>query len=164
MLRKAADDHQIRGSAEEVLKLLRSNRRKDIIDLLIVRRIVEVEGARLAAMNASKKMIARLEEIVRKQKTSITSGSLAVEEDVRFHETLAKASGNQFIAYSVHLLRSRHWLNYAVIAIRAKLGAGLAVDHEEIIAAVKARNPDAALMTMQRHITTLLGEVERYWD
>jgi len=163
MLHKAATDHQVRTSAEEVLTLLKSNRRKDIIDLLIARRIIEGESAHLAAINASPRDVARLQAIVRKQKSSLNSGNLAVKEDVGFHEMLAKISGNKFIAYSVHLLRSQEWLNYAVIAIRAKLGEGLVVEHEGIISAVRDHNSAAARSAMEQHITKLIAEVERYW-
>src|SRR5439155_7144212 len=95
MLQKAAKDHQVRSSAEEVLKLLRSNRLQDIIDLLNVRRIIEGESARLAAMNAPPRAIGKLEDTVRKQKNSLKRGGLAVEEDVRFHEPREQVSGNK---------------------------------------------------------------------
>jgi DNA-binding GntR family transcriptional regulator len=61
------------------------------------------------------------------------------------------------------LLRSQEWLNYAVIAIRAKLGAGLAVEHEDIISAVRDHDSAAARSAMEQHITKLMAEVERYW-
>ena len=164
MLRKAVDDHQLRTSADEVLKLLKSNRRKDILDQLFVRRIIEGESARLAAENAPPKAIAKLEELVRRQKNSVQRGDLGVKEDVGFHESLAKASGNKFLAYTVHLLRSQEWMNYAIIAIRAKAGSSLGVDHEKIILAVKNRNPSRAQGEMHRHITKMIAEVEHYWE
>ena len=163
MLRKAADDHQLRSSADKVLKLLKSNGRKDIIDQLIVRRLIEGESARLAATNASTRDIAKLEDIVHRQKDLVHKGNLGVREDVGFHESLAKASGNRFLASTVHLLRSQEWMNVAIIAIRAKVGVGLVVEHEKIIAALKERNPAAAQAAMQRHITKMIEEVERYW-
>jgi DNA-binding FadR family transcriptional regulator len=164
MLRQAVHDRHIRGSAEEILRVLKRNRRKDIIDQLTVRRIIEGESASLAAMNASRKAIAKLEGIVQKQKSSITKGDLGVEEDVGFHESLAKASGNQIIVSFVHLLRSQEWMNYALTAIRTKVGTSLVVDHEEIISAMKSRNPAAARIAMQQHISKLIGDVERYWN
>jgi len=163
MLRTKAHDHRIRTSAEEVLKLLKSNRRKDIIDLLTARRVIEGESARLAAIHATEKDVAKLVEIVQQQRNQVNSGGLAVKEDVDFHESLAKISGNRFIAYSVHLLRSHEWMNNAVIAIRTKLGTPV-VEHEKIIAAVRDHDPEAAQRIMQRHMTKMMSEVERYWD
>jgi len=162
MLGSATKDHRVRASAEEVLKLLKSNRHKDIFDLLAVRRIIEEESAYLAAMNASAQDIARLEKSVRRQRKKIGAGDLGIEQDVDFHENLAKASGNRFIAYCVHLLRSQDWMNYAVIAIRAKVGSGIVVDHEKIISAVRDHNPAAARTAMRRHITKMTAEVRDF--
>lgn len=163
VLRNSAHDHRIRTSAEEVLKLLKSNRRKDIIDLLTARRVIEGESARLAALNATEKDVSKLEEIISRQRSQLESGDLGVKEDVDFHESLAKISGNRFIAYSVHLLRSHEWMNNAVIAIRTKLGKPI-VEHEKIIAAVKKHDANSAQEIMQNHISRMMAEVERYWD
>lgn len=163
VLHSSAHDHRIRNTAEEVLKLLKSNRRKDILDLLQARRVIEGESARLAAMFATKKDIAMLEDIVRRQRNQVERGALGVKEDVDFHESLARISGNRFIAYSVHLLRSHEWMNNAVIAIRAKIGKPI-VDHEKLVAALRAHNPNSAQKIMEKHITRMMGEVERYWN
>jgi DNA-binding FadR family transcriptional regulator len=162
LLGSATKDHRVRASAEEVLRLLKSNRQKDILDLLAVRRIIEEESAYLAAMNASANDIARLEKSVHRQRTKIANGDLGIEQDVDFHENLARASGNKFIAYCVHLLRSQDWMNYAVIAIRAKVGSGIVVDHEKVISAVENHNPVAARTAMRRHIMKITAEVKNY--
>jgi GntR family transcriptional repressor for pyruvate dehydrogenase complex len=162
MLGSATKDHRIRASSEEVLKLLKSNRHKDIFDLLAVRRIIEEESAYLAAMHASPGDIGRLEKSVRSQRHRIAAGDLGLEQDVDFHENLARASGNKFIAYCVHLLRSQDWMNYAVIAIRVKAGSGIVVDHEKIIAAVKDHDPSAARNAMRRHIRKMTVEVREF--
>jgi hypothetical protein len=87
---------------------------------------------------------------------------LGMEQDVDFHENLARASGNKFIAYCVHLLRSQDWMNYAVIAIRAKMGGGIVVDHEKVISAVRDHNPAAARNAMRKHIMKMTAEVKDY--
>lgn len=88
---------------------------------------------------------------------------MGVREDVGFHETLAKASGNKVIFLTVRLLRSQEWMNYVVTAIRAKVGTSLVVDHENILSALKERNAALARRAMERHIDKLVEDVERYW-
>jgi len=162
LLRKAAQDEQIRARADKLLKALDGRKQKDIIDQLTVRRIIEVESAGLAALHASRASIAKLEEIVRKQKDAIKKGRLGVGEDVGFHEALAKASGNKIISTTVHLLRSQEWMNYVVTEIRTKVGTRLAVDHQKIISALKKRNSSLARKAMERHLNQLIADVERY--
>ena len=161
-LRKAMHDEQSRARADELLKALDGRTQKDIIDQLTVRRIIEMESAGLAALHASRASIAKLEEIVRKQREAIKKGRLGVGEDVGFHEALAKASGNKIISTTVHLLRSQEWMNYVVTEIRAKVGTRLAVDHQKIITALKTRNASLARKAMERHLNELIADVERY--
>jgi GntR family transcriptional regulator, transcriptional repressor for pyruvate dehydrogenase complex len=164
LLRKAARDERTRNHADNLLKALDGKTQKDIIDQLTVRRIIEVESAGLAALHASQASIAKLEEIVRKQKDSIKKGRMGVGEDVGFHETLAKASGNKIISTTVHLLRSQEWMNYVVTEIRTKVGTSLVVDHQKIISALKERNSSLARKAMERHLNRLIADVERYWN
>ncbi len=117
----------------------------------------------MAATHATQTDIARLEAVVQKQKDSIERGEMGVKEDNSFHETLAKASGNKVIFLTVHLLRSQEWMNYAVTAIRSRMGTRLAVDHEKIISALKDRDTLSARRAMERHIDQLVADVERYW-
>jgi DNA-binding FadR family transcriptional regulator len=162
-LEKVARDRQNRAHANKLLKVLGGKTQKDVIDQLIVRRIIEAESASFAAVRASNALIAKLESIVQKQKDSIKRGEMGVREDVSFHETLAKASGNKVIFLTVHLLRSQEWMNYVVTAIRAKVGTSLVVDHENIVSALKARDASLARQAMERHIDQLLEDVERHW-
>ncbi len=162
LLRKATLDEQNRAHADKLLKALDGRTRKDIIDQLHVRRIIEVESAGLAALHASRSSIAKLEEIVRKQQRAIKKGRMGVGEDVGFHEALAKASGNKIISTTVHLLRSQEWMNYVVTEIRNKVGTRLAVDHKKIISALKKRNSSSARKAMERHLNQLIADVERY--
>lgn len=164
LLRRAAQDEQSRARTDKLLKAFDGRTRKDILDQLTVRRIIEVESAGLAALHASRASIAKLEKIVRKQKESIKKGRMGLGEDIGFHEALAKASGNKIIAPTVHLLRSQDWMNYLVTVIRTKVGTRLAVDHEKIISALKTRNPSLARKAMEQHLNQLMADVDRYWN
>lgn len=162
-LRRTASDITIRSRADRLLAVLKSSARKDIIDQLTVRRIIEGESASLAALNASRTSIANLEKIVANQRKSVKRGEMGVGEDVGFHEALAKASGNKIVFTIVHLLRSQNWMNYVITAIRARVGTRLVVDHEEIIAALKERNASLSRKSMEAHISKLIADVQRYW-
>jgi GntR family transcriptional repressor for pyruvate dehydrogenase complex len=162
-LRRLSRDWEKRARANELLQVLDGKSQKDVLDQLTVRRIIEAESAGLAAVHAPKDLIPKLNTLIRKQKESIKRGELGIKEDVSFHETLAKASGNQVIFLTVRLLRSQEWMNYIVTAIRAKVGSSLVVDHGEIVVALKGRDATLARRAMERHIDRLVHDVEQYW-
>ena len=149
LLRKLTVERQLESSGEALLKLLKRSGRKDIIDQLVARRVIETETAALAAVNATAQQIKVLEKFI---------------EQGDFHDTIAEASGNSVLAAMVILLRSQIWLNQIIAAIRAKVGGRLAVDHEEIISAIKGRKPDLARKAMEQHLNKLISDVDRYWE
>lgn len=164
LLEKLKRDRQIEISAQEFLQLLKRDSRSDIIDQLVARRVIESETCALAASNGSVESIEGLEELIARQRASVTQGKMAVEEDIGFHETIAEASGNKVLAGLVHLLRSQKQLSYIVAAIRAKVHTRFVVDHEEILQAIKTRKPTVARQAMEQHIDKLINDVDRYWE
>lgn len=164
LLKKLEHDHLIENSAQGFLTLLKQDSRKDIVDQLMARRVIEGETAALAASGASDKTISQLEDLIERQRQRVMEGQMAVDEDIGFHETIAAASGNNVLASMVHLLRSQKQLAYLVTAIRAKVHTRFVVDHEDILLAIKARKATSARQAMEQHISKLISDVERYWE
>src|SRR4030095_10674823 len=98
-------------SGERLLKLLRRTGRKDIIDQLNSRRVIEGEACALAAEHANPEQIERLEELVREAREMVARGEMGVKQDTDFHDLIAEASGNNVLAAIVAMLRSHAWLN-----------------------------------------------------
>src|SRR5262245_11017101 len=164
LLRKLTVERQLESSGETLLKLLKRSGRKDIIDQLVARRVIETETAALAAVNATAQQIKVLEKFIEQGYDLVGHGETGVKADVDFHDTIAEASGNSVLAAMVIMLRSQVWLNQIIATIRAKVGSRLVVDHEEIISAIKGRKPDLARKAMEQHLNTLIADVDRYWE
>ncbi len=164
LLHQLEEDRLLERSGEKLLKLLKRSGRRDIIDQLTARRVIESETAALAAANASARQIGELEHWVQKGYDLVQHGETGVGADTDFHDTIAEASGNSVLAAMVVMLRSQMWLNQVIAAIRAKVGGRLVVDHEEIINAIRAHQPDLARKAMERHMNKLISDVDRYWE
>lgn len=157
-------ERQLDNSGERFLKLLKRSGRKDIIDQLAARRVIECETAALASANATPEQIDRLEQIIAEGYDLVIHGQNAVAADVEFHGIIAQASGNSVLAALVVMMRSQAWLNQVIAAIRAKVGGRLVVDHEEIVQAIRARKRERARLAMQQHLTRLISDIDRYWE
>ena len=144
--------------------MLKRGGRKDIIDQLIARRVIESETAALAATNATSQQIHALEDLIAQGYALVEHGDTGIKADVDFHETIAAASANSLLSAMVTMLRSQAWLNQVIAAIRAKVGGRLVVDHEEIINAIKKRDPEMARRAMAKHLDKLIADVDRYWE
>jgi GntR family L-lactate dehydrogenase operon transcriptional regulator len=164
LLHKLEEERSLESSGDGLLKALKRGGRKDIIDQLSARRVIESETAALAAINATSQQIRALEELIAQGYDRVEHGDTGIQADTEFHDTIAQASGNNILAALVIMLRSQAWFNQLIAAIRAKVGGRLVVDHEEIVKAIKSRKPDLARKAMEDHLNKLISDVDRYWE
>lgn len=117
-----------------------------------VRRVLEVAVAERAARYAKSKDIAALQATVATMRTRAGDRRAYVEADIAFHRALAEATANPLwpaLLNSLNdLLRTNRLEGY-----RAGVSAERAADeHQEILNAVKAQQPQKAVAAMQRHL------------
>ncbi|MDP2700202.1 FadR/GntR family transcriptional regulator [Thalassospira sp.] len=129
-------------------------------DLQELRSILESWAARRAAENASDADIENLLHIYRQAHDPRRSPKYRVEDDHRLHMAIAKASGS-IIYY--HLMKMLHDVLHAALdEIRFNAFSGPSFDHmvqehhHMIVAAIAARDPDAAEAAMNRHLTAVV--------
>ena len=119
------------------------------------RRMIDGSIARMATGLITDAQIAKLHKLVEAQ-THLTRDSLGFRlADTEFHETIAAATGNTFlvtISHSLYVLG----MEYRRIAAETPnvLERSLA-EHKVIVAALEARNADAAEAAMQAHLLSV---------
>lgn len=153
----------LRSSSEALHHLVGSGGKDEILDLLEARRIIEREIIRLAVQRARDRDLRRLAQILRKQEQQVARGQLGVAEDVEFHDALAEIGGNKVLRQLLSVLRQQGQYTYVITYIRARVGGRLAVDHVEILEALRARDVDRAQRAVDDHLRKLMRDVERYW-
>jgi GntR family transcriptional regulator, transcriptional repressor for pyruvate dehydrogenase complex len=164
LLHRLEQERRLESSGDKLLKALKRGGRKDIIDQLSARRIIESETAALAATHATPRHVQTLEQSIAQGYDLVEHGDTGIKADTDFHDTIADASGNNILAALLIMLRSQVWLNQVIAAIRAKVGGRLVVDHEEIVNAIKAHKPEHARKAMEQHLDKLISDVDRYWE
>ncbi len=125
--------------------------------------ILERSLVRMAAVRAGGEALARIEETVEAQREAIDAGDIEafVTHDAAFHLALAAASGNSVLGK--FLQTTRELLNRFISAGAEEPGAvELDYDrHQEILEAVRARDPQAAEDCMITHLREAVGAAER---
>lgn len=150
-------ERQRTSTSKELMNLLRASHRDDLIDILVARRAIERETARLAALNARQEDLRELSEVV-----GLTPGSDG-GEDVRFHKLIARASGNRVLEAAVDLIRQDAQLSPVLVYIRQQVQSTLVAEHRRILRAIQSRDPVAAEAAMVDHLENLIGDVRKYW-
>src|SRR5919198_114925 len=127
-----------------------------LLDLLEVRRALEVHIAALAARRATAGDVADMEMSIRAMRAADHDPEAFHAADVRFHENLAAASGNRLLVFLIEALAEplRASRLRSFDGHRARGGGidDVIQQHQTILDAVKARNPKAAAAAMREHL------------
>jgi GntR family transcriptional regulator, transcriptional repressor for pyruvate dehydrogenase complex len=127
-----------------------------LLDLLDVRRALEVHIAALAARRASQRNIADLELSINAMRASEREFEAFHTADVRFHENLAAASGNELFVFLIEAfaepLRASRRNSFAGHQARGGHVDDVIEQHEKILDAIKARNSKQAAQAMREHL------------
>ncbi|MEO0870586.1 MAG: FadR/GntR family transcriptional regulator [Pseudomonadota bacterium] len=122
------------------------------------RLLIESEAAALAAHNITPEGIERLEDLLEQMRTG--DEELANEADELFHRTIAEASNNTAMMYTVKSLwRMREDLpevkaTYEAVCVHD--AASRTAEHEAIFVALRDRDPSAARSAMREHFHRLI--------
>jgi GntR family transcriptional regulator, transcriptional repressor for pyruvate dehydrogenase complex len=134
------------------LASLLGQKRELVIELLDVRMMIEPPLAARAARNAEPGEIARLEEILERQRERVAKQEVAIEEDSEFHYTIVRAAKNSVILkvldMMMDILRESREQSLQVEGRRERSLAG----HRRIFNAIKRRDADAAEAAMRQHL------------
>lgn len=147
VVREVSADALIRPLAKVI-----AHKRHLIEELLDFRAMLEPRLAERAARYATPEEIARMTEILDQQKSKVRNGKLAIEEDSKFHDAIAKASRNSVVLkvldVVMDLLKETRARSLQTKGRPPKSLAG----HRRIIAAIKRHDPKAAEEAMRQHI------------
>jgi len=126
---------------------------KNVDHLKEARLFFEVGMVRMAAERAGPEDVARLEEALAAMESNLGKGRAFIEADMRFHRTVADIPGNPiYAAVSQAMLQ---WLSEFHADMVSFPGAEDVTlkEHREILARVKANDPDGAAKIMTDHLT-----------
>jgi GntR family transcriptional repressor for pyruvate dehydrogenase complex len=127
-----------------------------LLDLLEVRRALEVHIAVLAAKRATKGDIADMEMSIAAMRAGGDRSDAFHTADVRFHENLAAASGNRQLVFLIEAfgepLRESRLRSFAGHLARGGQVDDVIQQHQAILDAVTAHNPKAAAQAMRDHL------------
>lgn len=130
--------------------------------IIETRMVVEVQAAGLAAERRSQKDIEKLQQANDLLAESVFgTGMPNMEAEIRFHTTIAKATGNDVLARIVKsLLSGAKVVRRITFTIPGALERAVE-DHQRIIAAITAEDTEGARVAMTDHLEYVLHQVNR---
>jgi len=137
--------------------------RQEIMQLVELREALETRAAYLAAARASQEQIEAMGNAMDRMAEAIENGDpdLTVQADKAFHESVAKACGNELMAYLLNaaneaLADPRD----AILSLPGRPAKSLA-EHRLIWQAIADRNPEQAETAVLHHIAGVVEDLPK---
>ncbi len=149
----------LRNPLDHSLHLLLEADEADVAELFEVRRILEGEGAALAAARRTRDQLARMADAIEAMEAGLPSEEEFIEADLRFHLTVAEATGNRVATHLMHAIRGL--LQRALSSSYHVSGSPeRAIEmHRLILEAIRDGRPDVARARMQKHVESVERDI-----
>ena len=133
-----------------------------LLDVLIGRRAVERETARLAAMRATDDELRTLQSLYDQHVRQKASGSDAVLENREFHLFIARIAKSRVLETALELILAESSVSQVLIRMRRKAGSRSGSEHPRIVSAILRRDAKAAEAAMMQHIDNIIRDLYRF--
>ncbi|MFF5495963.1 GntR family transcriptional regulator [Streptomyces aquilus] len=127
---------------------------QEIADVVETRQLVEEHAAR-KAVPASPQLIARLEELLARQKEQAAAGDLAgaAVTDRCFHAEIVRSGGNEILSRLYDQLRDRQLrMGVAVMHAHPDRVTKALAEHEQILEALRSGDAEAVVGIVHAHV------------
>ena len=131
----------------------------DYGELFEVRRILEGEAAALAASRRRDEDVTQMAAQIAAMEEGLGSEEGFITADLRFHLTIAKASGNRLIAHLMDAIRSLLQRSLSSAYHIPGSPEGAVVLHRLILEAIAAGHPEEARQRMQEHVSRVERDI-----
>ena len=132
--------------------VIRTLAHQEVTELYLMREVLEGTAAALGARHASEAEILTLEEMVREDAARLDDPDALARSNRIFHETLYRAAHNRYLVQLLAGLRASMSLLGRTSLSVAGRAAAAQEEHQDIVSAIAARQPDAAEAAARKHI------------
>jgi DNA-binding GntR family transcriptional regulator len=126
--------------------------RQAMLELYVMREVLEGTAARLCARHASDLELMELEELVKREARLDGNYDALARHNRLFHEAVHRGAHNRYLEKSLSAVNDSMYLlgkSMMLLPERAKLAK---TEHAELMAAIAKRDPDTAEQIARRHV------------
>lgn len=137
------------------------NIKEKLIEILEVRKLLEIKSVELACLNRTDSELTELELIYMGNVSEINDNKLGNEQDLKLHLKIAEMSHNKTLYNLSRLLLTENnaYTFFSIVTGDIKLAQ--LTHHEKLVEAIKNRDVEAARKTMEEHINRIIADVEK---
>jgi GntR family transcriptional regulator, transcriptional repressor for pyruvate dehydrogenase complex len=125
--------------------------------LFEARKVVEPAMAALAAARVDDETVERLDACIARAGAAIGDAEAFMETDIELHDTIRAAAGNAILGRFMESIAALGLASRQATNPSRTLRAQSVEDHQQIVAALRRRDPKAAAEAMRNHLENVEG-------
>ncbi len=126
------------------------------LELMDARFALEPHTCRLAVLHGRRADFDKLEELCQRMEAPDVDPLTFSEADTEFHRTLVQSTRNGLMVWIIDQItkvrNQDEWMRMRQLTLNGEIIARYNVQHRELLAALRAREPEQAAMLMKRHL------------
>jgi DNA-binding FadR family transcriptional regulator len=152
--------------SSELVRILSASETEELIEILHLRRAVEGEAARLAALRATDEERQRMRWFATQHHDRVNAEEDGKPDALNFHLEVARAAHSPIVRATIELLiqppSDPYMTILDIITIQAGAQYGFAHEHGAVADAILNRDGAAAELAMRQHVDALIEVVRRF--
>ena len=126
--------------------------KKEIMDLMDLRLLIELDACRLAAMHINSEGLAKLHTIIDEMNDKIRDSETFIIPDMKFHKEIAVASGNVIYPRIFDVISELFRKQQAIVASLPGAQDRAISYHREILSYLEKRDHERAVTVLKDHL------------
>jgi DNA-binding GntR family transcriptional regulator len=132
--------------------------RQAVLELYVMREVLEGTAARLCARHASDMELMQLDELVKREQELQGNADALVRHNQQFHEVIRRGAHNRYLARSLSAVNDSMWLLGRSQMLLPHRARNALEEHTELARAIERRDADAAENYARRHVRAAQAE------
>ena len=139
--------------------------KKEVLDLMSFRILLEVEACRLAAQLIQSEDLRILKKLLQKMEKSVANQNVFINSDLEFHKQIVLASGNTIYPKIFNIINDLFWQQQIMTSTLPGAKDKAMELHENICSALESHDSNRSAEVMNEHLeitrTVLFNSLER---
>lgn len=138
--------------------------KKELIDLMSLRLVIEIDICRLAAENTRAADLEKLEMLLEEMEQTKDDPTGFIVPDMAFHKQIAVSSGNVIYPKIFDMISELFRKQQTIVALRPGAKNRAIKYHQDILSFLKKKDADGTVEVIKAHLENTRFEIEKNFD
>ena len=138
--------------------------KKELLDLMSLRLVIEIDSCRLAAENTGAADLEKLEMLLEEMEQTKDDPEGFIVPDMAFHKQIAVSSGNVIYPKIFDMISELFRKQQTIVALRPGAKNRAIKYHQDILSFLKKKDADGTVEVIKAHLENTRFEIEKNFD